>query len=361
MAPVDRPRWSKIEREFSLTLRLARDTFVAMVLNEAEEFTAKVDYDWHSIATEYLDDSEKSEILAALRDAGFSSQVYNGEREFISAVIAGKWDSIPFAAKYAFNTTGSGVGRARTSLIPSFCDLCRIPICSSDGYSSALLENKFHTFRLLEVFGLPAPRSYLYERGKGWKDRVPDQMTRIICQPCYESSSIGVDERSIFEYETSSDRFLDQMSAVFRQPLLVQDFISGYEVEVPVFTTPDPISPTAVGVTLEETRVLGDRVLTNDRIVKGDYDFYDFAEVDKDISERLKAVSEATYSALGLSGLVRVDYRVTSSGQIFITDVNTPPHLTAHSSCRFAFDIAGYSHANLMAALVTVGRLRSQS
>lgn len=361
MVAIDRIRWSKIEREVSLTLQTARDTSVALVLNEADDFTASVDYDWHSIATEYLDDLERSEIVAALRDARFAVEVYDGERQFIRAAISDKWKSSPFSAKYVFNTTGSGVGRARTSLIPSFCDLCRIPFCSADGYSAALLENKFHTFRLLEAFGLPVPRTYLYEGSKGWKDRAPTQQTRLICKPCYESSSIGVDERSVFHYDRSRDQFLDEMSSAFRQPLLAQDFVSGYEIEVPVFMAPSPISPAAIGITVGGSRALGDAILTNKRIIEGDYEFYDFAEVDEKLSEQLKSTSEAVYSALGLSGLVRVDYRVTPSDRIYVTDVNTPPHLTAHSSCRYAFGIAGHSHAELMAALVTVGRLRSGS
>src|ERR1700735_2585250 len=118
MVAIDRMRWSKIEREVSLTLQTARDTSVALVWNEADDFTASVDYDWHSIATEYLDDSERSEIVAALRDARFAVEVYDGERQFIRAAIGDKWESSPFSAKYVFNTTGSGVGRARTSLIP---------------------------------------------------------------------------------------------------------------------------------------------------------------------------------------------------------------------------------------------------
>ena len=124
---------------------------------------------------------------------------------------------------------------------------------------------------------------------------------------------------------------------------------------------PSPIFSAAIGITVGGSRALGDAILTNKRIIEGDYEFYDFAEVDEKLSEQLKSTSEAVYSALGLSGLVRVDYRVTPSDRIYVTDVNTPPHLTAHSSCRYAFGIAGHSRAELMAALVTVGRLRSGS
>ena len=357
MTLKDSRRWSEIERELSLTLESASSTYVALVLNEPDEFMANIDYDWHSILTEYLDDSERSEILTALRDAGFSAAIYEGEREFIRAVMDGRWDAVSFKTKYVFNTTGSGVGRARTSLIPTFCDLCRIQVCSSDGYSAALLENKFHTFRLLEGFGLPVPRSYLYEAKKGWKDHTPPESERIICKPCFECSSIGVDERSIFQFDNSRLQFLDQMSTAFRQPILVQEFVSGYEVEVPVFPAPEPVSPAAIGIQVNGSHNLEDAVLTNEMIIKGGYEFYDFGEVDVPTTEKLKSNAEAVYSALGLSGLVRVDYRINSAGRIYVTDVNTPPHLTAHSSCRFAFAIAGLSHASLMAALVTVGRL----
>ena len=50
-----------------------------------------VDYEWHSIVTEYLDDGEKSELLTGLRDAGFAVTVYDGERAFLRAVLNGEW------------------------------------------------------------------------------------------------------------------------------------------------------------------------------------------------------------------------------------------------------------------------------
>jgi D-alanine-D-alanine ligase len=359
MSTRDHTRWSRIERELALTLEMASDIHVSLVWNEPDENALAVDYDWHSILTEYLDDGEKSELLTGLRDAGFAVSVYEGERAFLAAVLKGEWQAIKFSTKYVFNTTGSGSGRARTSLVPAFCDLCQIPICSADGLTAGLLENKFYTFRLLEALALPVPRSWLFDPRRGWRDGSPDAGALVICKPCCESSSIGVDEKSIFPYTASKVDFLERMSSAFRQPILVQDFIHGYEVEIPVFPCPEPICPAAIGVELNNQKLLGDAILSNSTIISGNYGFYDFSGLDPRTAESLKATAEAAYTVLGLSGLARVDFRVTPELRFFINDFNTPPHLTDHSSCWFAFNCAGLSYSDLMASLVTVGRINS--
>lgn len=360
MVEKDSGRWSRIERELAITANDAPDTHVSLVLNEPDEHAATVDYDWHSILTEYLDDSERSELITGVRDAGFAATVYDGERAFLTAVLTGEWQAIPSSIKYVFSTTGSGVGRARTSLIPAFCDLSQIPRCSADGLTAGLLENKYYTFKLMGALEFPIPDTWLYHPIHGWLDGSPNDDKIIICKPCLECSSIGVDNRSIFRYHMDKIAFLREMAQSFKQPILVQEFIPGYEVEVPIFPCPDPISPAAIGIQLEGRKLLGSAILTNSRIIAGSYDFFDFAELDVAKADILKASAERLYVALGFSGLVRVDFRVTPTGRVCIMDVNTPPHLTDHSSCRFAFGLAGLRHADLMTMLVTVGRLGKQ-
>jgi len=355
----DEARWQRLEPELHRTLETSANTHVSFVWNESDEHAASIDYKWHSILAEYLDDSEKSELLAGLREAGFTVTVYDGERAFLREVLGGVWKTIPFANKYVFNTTGSGTGRARTSLIPAFCDLCQIPICSADGLTAGLLENKFYTFRLLEALRFPTPRTWLYDLHNGWVDGPPESGVQVICKPCCESSSIGIDAENVFPYNEPKLEFLQRMSSAFRQPTLVQEFIPGYEVEVPVLPFPRPTCPAAVGVGINGQTLLGDAILTNSVVVGGEYEFYDFSDPFPSCTERLKSTAEAAYTALGLSGLTRVDFRVNSAQQIFITDFNTPPHLTDHSSCWFAFKSAGFRYSDLMAAVVTIGRMNS--
>ncbi|MDE2351909.1 MAG: hypothetical protein KGL66_08450 [Alphaproteobacteria bacterium] len=357
MEKRDDSRWAIIEHELAITRSKAATTHISMVLNEPGPLGTSTDYSWHSIATEYLDDDEKSELVTGLRDAGFGATVYEGETAFIRAVLDGSWDGVTFSNKYVFSTTGSGTGRARTSLIPSFCDLRQIPLCSADGLTAAILENKFYSFRLLEAFGFSVPRTCLYVPGLGWNGPEPVPGTKVICKPCRECSSIGVDEQSVFAFERARVSLIERMAFAFRQPVLVQEFIAGYEVEVPIFPVPAPVSPAAIGIKIDDDMALGETILTHRNIVDGDYSFYDFSVVDAELAENLKLTAESIYRAFGLTGLVRIDWRITSDGRFYITDFNTPPHLTRHSSCSTAFELGGHKHADLMIGLVTVGRL----
>ena len=79
MSTRDNKRWAEIERELAITLSTAQDVHVSLVLNEPDDQASAIDYDWHSILTEYLDDSEISELVTGLRDAGFAVTAFNGE------------------------------------------------------------------------------------------------------------------------------------------------------------------------------------------------------------------------------------------------------------------------------------------
>ncbi|MFZ5736578.1 MAG: hypothetical protein ACOY6K_06825 [Pseudomonadota bacterium] len=350
-------RWSRIEREITATKSESDSTHVSVVWNESDEHAARVDYTSHSILTEYLSDAEKSDFTTGLRDVGVEVDVFEGERSFIAAVLSGEWDSIRAKNKYVFNTTGSGTGRARTSLIPAFCDLSQISLCSADGLSAAVLEQKFYAFRILETFGLPIPKTHLFDRIEGWITMPPPHGTKVISKPSRECASIGVDPSSVFIYDESKDAELLAKSICFMQPILVQQFIPGYEVEVPIIPTPAATAPTAVGVKLEDDRLLGDAILTNEKIERENYSFYDFAELDEYLSNEIKSIAERAYRNLRITGLSRVDFRVTAEGTPFITDFNTPPHLTLHSAFWFAFQLRGLRYQDLMASLISVGRL----
>ena len=105
-------------------------------------------------------------------------------------------------------------------------------------------------------------------------------------------SSIGIDRESIFSYSELKTDFLKRMASAFRQPILVQQFVHGYEVEVPAFPYPEPTCPAAVGIEFNGQKLLGDAVLTNSAIIEADYGFYDFLDINSLCAESLKSMAE---------------------------------------------------------------------
>lgn len=346
-----------IKSEIAATAAIADQITLSFVINELKDHAALFDYRRHSITNEYMADADVSEIVTALRENGIDVLVHQGERAFLSTALSDAWIVRPRPKHYVFNTTGSGTGRARTSLIPSFCHLAGIGLCSADGYTAAILENKFHCFRLLQGFGFPTPQTWLYDAEQGWIGGNPPAGLKVICKPNLECSSIGIDDRAVFHFGDGHAMVVDALSREFRQPILVQEFIPGREVEVPVFPCSSAACLLAVGIDIEGQQDLADRFLTYDIVGNHSYGFYDFSDHNPSIAQHLMQTAEHAYRSMSLTGLVRIDYRVSPVGRACITDVNTPPHLTQHSSCHFSFSRFGLSHSDLMLMVASVGRI----
>ena len=139
---------------------------------------------------------------------------------------------------------------------------------------------------------------------------------------------------------------------LYKQPLTVQQFIEGYEIEVPVFESDGPQTVASVGVGINKQRNLGSKILTYEDVFGDQYDFYDFAEENELVAAETMRVAEKAFEGLGMKGMGRVDFRINKEGRPFIMEVNSKPHITKHSSFIFALRKIGCSGKDLAKFLV---------
>jgi D-alanine-D-alanine ligase len=295
---------------------------------------SKATYTQHSTETEYL----------------------AAEDDFIQAVLGGDIGKIGKLYKMVYNAAQSGAGPGRKALIPAFCQLHRIPTTSSDPYVVSLARQKFHFGLILQSLGLPVPPSWSFNWETGWLlDQKPSPGTKVILKPTYESASIGIDSSSAMTMSEKAESFLEDLSRRLSQPITVQTFIPGFEVEVPVVGLSRPFAPLAVGISLEGSQHLGEKFLTYDHVFTDNYGFYPFDHFASDIVGSIRNAAVEAYVALGVRGFGRVDFRVADDGKFYIMDVATNPHVIKHSSFAFTFSYCGRSYEDLLATLVALG------
>ena len=175
---------------------------------------------------------------------------------------------------------------------------------------------------------------------------------RLIAKPTFESASIGIDRDSIFTMSESASVALVNRVRRFRQPLTVQEFVSGFELEVPVFEADGPQTLCAVGIELNGRRDLAEQILTYDQVFSDLYSFYNFADENTATAEAAMMISRKAFFGLGLSGIGRVDFRVGKDGQPRIMEVNCKPHVTRHSGFMHALKTIGCSGIELARFLI---------
>jgi D-alanine-D-alanine ligase len=126
------------------------------------------------------------------------------------------------------------------------------------------------------------------------------------------------------------------MATMMRQPLTVQEFVRGYEIDVPVYCVPRAFAPMAVGVSVSGARMLGDDFLDYDMLDSRSYAFFPFSEVSLAASMTACRVAERAAEILGIRGYGRIDFRVDEAGIAYLIDMQTMPDIFDQSSVYYA-------------------------
>lgn len=326
-----------------------KDKNLIIVCNTKARTKTRSNYSGYSIDTEFLSDDELSEVTAMAEAANIPFDIFYDETQFMKEMLEDK--TYAFADLIVYNSAQNGTGPGRKALIPAFCELLGIRHTGSDPYRLCLCRDKYTICRILAHDGVPVPESVLF-RG----DSVAlDPNKGYIAKPLYESSSIGIGKKNKFRGGEIPYPYLRALLTDMRQPLIVQEFIDGYEIEIPLLVSERsqscyPFQP--VCLSLPGKACMGENYLDYERIYKDEYVFSslpDFVETEAIIGAAIKVAD-----TLGLNGLCRVDFRLREDGKYFVTDVSTNPHFISHSSVHFAYERRGADGVAIFKALLSL-------
>lgn len=328
---------------------------VFLVANIKGVTVVQDDYLGFSVQNDYMTERVIREIIQSLRDLGSYVELFIGEDAFIQAVLNGIVERVDRPHKLVFNLAQSGTGPARKSLIPCFCNLHSLPYCNSDGHVVALLRHKYHATSILRDHGLSVPRTWLFQENGEWLNgaRPPDGL-KVIVKPTYEAACIGLSRDCVRLSDAELDVFARERAKLMRQPLTVQEFIQGYEVDVPVYCAPDVFAPMAAGISVGGHRNLGNDFLDYDTLANRSYNFFDFSEINSSAADAMCRTAERAALILGIRGYGRIDFRIAESGEFFLIDMQTMPDIHDQSSVQFVFASTMTQEQDIYPALLAI-------
>lgn len=293
-------------------------------------------------------------LLGSLRGAGFWVQPFFNEVDFMSWVLEGNHLQGPARNLLIIPTGSSFSGIGSKSLIPAFCRLHKLEVAGPDPHSASLARHKFHSNLILRTLGDVTPASWCYYPQRGWVNgAVPPFGQSVIMKLTHEGASIGIDENSVVVTDNSLTEKAAALAHDFGQAVVAQEFIAGYEVEVPLFCTSRPCAIMPVGISLHGVHQMGERTLTYD-ITKADaYEFWDFeSKMGADRAAALRQLAEASAEILDLRDLSRVDFRIAEDGSPKVIDISTSPFISPHSSFAYVASACGHGASELPLLLV---------
>ena len=213
--------------------------------------------------------------------------------------------------------------------VSGVCRLCNIPLASPDVFSSALAMDKQICKICLEGVGVKTVDGTTIERQNYYEDRafclkcVEHLGYPVIVKPCSSGSSIGI---TIANDKTELINSLD-LAFKFDVKALVEKFLCGaYDINCACYKVGKRYCVS------ECERPVGgkflsfaDKYLGSKTGSKRQFP----ADIDKKISDGIKATTKFIYNEFRFSGIVRMDYLVFGD-EVYLNEINAVPGSLAY-------------------------------
>lgn len=230
------------------------------------------------------------------------------------------------------------------------------PFVGTGVLGSAISMNKLYSKRLLESAGIPVSRFTSFEYHQREKIKYQEIVSSFgspfMAKAANLGSSVGVHKvKSEEEFNAAvKDIFNFDSTVIFEQ------YVKGRELECAV-----------IGNEVPEASLPGEIA------VAAHYDFYTYeakyldpeaakliipADVNDDISEKIRTLSVKSYQVLKCEDFARVDLFLTESGEIIINEINTIPGFTNSSMFPMMWKERGISFPELITKLLDMAEKR---
>jgi D-alanine-D-alanine ligase len=296
---------------------------------------------------------EADEMIRLLQDLGFTVESFFSEMEFLSALVRDERSADP-RPKIVYTTAEGGSGSGRRALIPALCNLQSLPVLNSGAHASSIARHKLHAYAVLRLAGVRAPRTWQYADGRWAAGLKPSIGSRVIVKPTYESMGIGIDETSTRVIDPGFESFLAKKCSSFGQPAIVQEFVSGEEVGVPVAR----IESTYALPPIAQRHANGEPYYSvpktfEDENLRRDLSHARF-EAEPAQLEALRQAAIHAFDALGMEGVGRIDFKIDADGRAWAFDTNESPPPRSPTCWAMAMEELGFSLREMVAAWVGI-------
>jgi D-alanine-D-alanine ligase len=145
--------------------------------------------------------------------------------------------------------------------------------------------------------------------------------------------------------------------ARYGQPVLVESFVEGIELEVPIVVDPEPRVLGLAAVSIGDQLPDGKYYLASDSVYVDDYGFLNPpANIDTD---RVTAAAVCAARALGIRDYCRLDFRVSADGTPWFIEASTHPHIQRHSSFFVLARGCGMDYHEMLDMLIQIAIRRA--
>ena len=233
--------------------------------------------------------------------------------------------------------------------VQGMLELAGVPYVGAGVAASAVCMDKDLFKAVLRDHGVPVTRNITLRNGAAAENPFGYP---VFVKPARLGSSVGITKAH------DEEELRGGVELAFRhdEKVLVEEFVSGIEVEVGVLGNRQPFAS-----------LVGEIVVTSNEW----YDYeakYDEGEMDLVVPARITAAQTESVQELAVQafvateceGMARVDCFVTGEGDVLVNELNTIPGFTATSVYAKLFEASGVPYAELLDRLIDLALERHE-
>lgn len=269
----------------------------------------------------------------ALQRLGFkNAELVEVDKDIAQKLKDGRYD-------YAYNALHGKYGE--DGCIQGVLEILQIPYTGCGVMSSAICMNKEYTKRILATNPeIPLAKSVFVRKGEDVKEMTKDLKYPVFTKPVSEGSSFGMTKVN------TPDELEEAYNAAikYNDDVLIEEFISGAFVTVGVLEKDGKNIPTEI----LEIRPKNEWYDFESKYTPGMSEFVLPAELDEEMTKKVKHIAVLAHETAGCRGLSRVDFMISKDGIPYVIEINTSPGMTATSDLPAQSKVMGISYDNLV-------------
>ena len=232
--------------------------------------------------------------------------------------------------------------------VQGLLELADVPYVGAGVTASALCMDKDLFKAVLRDKGIPVTRSETLRSPESFENPFGFP---VFVKPARLGSSVGISKAR------GPDELRAAIELAFRhdEKVLVEEFVSGVEVECSVLGNEEPIAS-----------IPGEIVANSDwydysaKYDEGGMDLVIPPRISQEAIERVQELSVLAFRATECEGMARVDCFVRYDGEVLINELNTIPGFTSTSVYAKLFEASGIPYEELLDRLVQLALERHE-
>jgi len=240
--------------------------------------------------------------------------------------------------------------------IVGLLELLRIPYTGAPPLAMANCQNKVLAKRLLNNSGILTPDYFLIKK---LSNTYPHKLNYpLIVKPAFEDASVGIDNNSIVRNSKSLKERIEYIFVQFSQPVLVEEFIEGRELNIAILGDKDPEVLPISEIDFTNMPDHLHNIVSYQAKWDPNHESYHKtipicpANLAKETEEKTKQIALNAFKTMGCRDYARVDMRLTNENELYVLEVNPNPDLTEGAGFMRSAETAGYNYAQTLIKII---------